>query len=476
MSAISEQSLWLGLHCPALPLTAVWGLLPESGPVAVHDAGGRQARITQASRKAMALGVRPGQALTDALTLAPSLHSRLRNRSMETQALETLALLAYDYSHQVVLADDCTVLVEIAGSRRLHGDTETLTARLSHDARKHGFAMRTGSAPVPAAAQVMARGGRHCPDMHSLQRTMEQLPPTALDLPTGDLQALNGCGLSTLGQFMQLPVADRIRRFGPRLNDRLAEIFGQRAIALSTWQPPERYRLDLELPAATADTAALLFVFRRAVNHLGRWLQVRDQALVELHARLECEEGGSPVRLDIGLARPGQAHDRLLELIGLKLESLNLPAPVERMELTATTTSTHRPPQADLFSGHNRADAWPALLDRLHARLGTDGIAGLAPAADHRPERSWNWTSPGTSSTVTETRPRPLWLLPEPRPCRRDALRLEQGPERIESGWWDGRDCRRDYWIARDRHGRRLWVFHEHQPGCGWFLHGLIDM
>ncbi len=476
MSGKNEQSLWLGLHCPALPLTAVWGLLPESGPVAVHDASGRQARITQASRQAIGLGVRPGQALTDALTLAPSLHSRPRSRPMEKRALETLALLTYDYSHQVVLADDCTVLVEIAGSRRLHGDTEALTDRLSQDAREQGFAVRTGSAPVPSAARVLARSGQHCPDIHSLEHTMKQLSPAALDLPAGDLQALNGCGLNTLGQLMQLPAADRMRRFGPPLNDRLAGVFGHRATALSTWQPSERYHLELDLPAATADTTALLFVFRRAVGHLGRWLQVRDQALVELHALLECEEDKGSARFDIGLARPGQAHDRLLELIGLKLDALELPAPADRIELTATTTSAHRPPQTDLFSGHNRADAWPALLDRLHARLGTDGIAGLVPAADHRPERSWAWSSPGTSPTTTESRPRPLWLLPEPRPCRRESLQLEQGPERIESGWWDGQECRRDYWIARDRHGRRLWVFHEHHPKCGWFLHGMIDI
>ena len=475
MNCANNQALWLGLHCPALPLTAVWGLLPESGPVAVHDTGGRQARIVQASRKAIALGVRPGQALNDALTLAPSLHSRPRNRAMETQALETLALLAYDYSHQVVLADGCTVLVEIAGSRRLHGDAEALTDRLCRNARKHGFAVRTGSAPVPAAARVLSKSGQHCPDARSLQQTLQQLPPTMLELPEGDLQALDGCGLHTLEALMRLPAADRTRRFGPRLNDELAGLFGHRPIPLPAWQPPEHYRLDLELPAATADTTALLFVFRRAVEHLGRWLQVRDQALVQLHVRLECEEGDGSARLDIGLAQPGQVHDRLLELIGLKLDVLELPAPVDRIELTSTTTNAHRPPQADLFSGHNRADAWPALLDRLHARLGTEGIAGLAPAEDHRPERSWVWTPPGTHSTDTESRPRPLWLLPEPRPCRRETLHLEDGPERIESGWWDGQDCRRDYWIARDRHGRRLWVFHEHLPRRGWFLHGMID-
>ena len=52
--------------------------------------------------------------------------------------------------------------------------------------------------------------------------------------------------------------------------------------------------------------------------------------------------------------------------------------------------------------------------------------------------------------------PRPLWLLAEPQPLDgrehpryEGRLEFEEGPERIESGWWDGRDVRRDYYVAR---------------------------
>ena len=56
---------------------------------------------------------------------------------------------------------------------------------------------------------------------------------------------------------------------------------------------------------------------------------------------------------------------------------------------------------------------------------------------------------------------RPLWLLPAPqplderrgRPLHRGALELVAGPERIESGWWDGADVPRDYYVARDARG-----------------------
>ena len=51
---------------------------------------------------------------------------------------------------------------------------------------------------------------------------------------------------------------------------------------------------------------------------------------------------------------------------------------------------------------------------------------------------------------------------------------LVTGPERIETGWWDGHDVRRDYYVALSRAGVRLWIFRERPPGQRWFLHGVF--
>jgi len=77
---------------------------------------------------------------------------------------------------------------------------------------------------------------------------------------------------------------------------------------------------------------------------------------------------------------------------------------------------------------------------------------------------------------------RPLWLLSTPRllserdglPRRRGPLRLLGEAERIETGWWDGREIARDYYAAVDVRGARLWVFREREPPHRWFLHGVF--
>ena len=72
---------------------------------------------------------------------------------------------------------------------------------------------------------------------------------------------------------------------------------------------------------------------------------------------------------------------------------------------------------------------------------------------------------------------RPLWLLHEPAPVR-GKLALLSGPERIEAGGAGQFQIARDYYVARDARGVRLWVFRECRASAGsrhaWFMHGVF--
>ena len=67
--------------------------------------------------------------------------------------------------------------------------------------------------------------------------------------------------------------------------------------------------------------------------------------------------------------------------------------------------------------------------------------------------------------------PRPPWLLPRPLPLRGE-VRIVSGPERLESGWWDGADARRDYYVLETAQGQRAWAFAPAGEQGGWMLHG----
>src|SRR5690606_3112647 len=110
--------------------------------------------------------------------------------------------------------------------------------------------------------------------------------------------------------------------------------------------------------------------------------------------------------------------------------------------------------------------------------------------ADHRPELAWAERAelatpkPPPSAALLAARwaqRRPVWMLPEPLPPKSPAARaycggavqLRSGPERIESGWWDERDVRRDYYTAVGASGRELWVYRD-RVSRKWLLHGLF--
>ena len=63
-------------------------------------------------------------------------------------------------------------------------------------------------------------------------------------------------------------------------------------------------------------------------------------------------------------------------------------------------------------------------------------------------------------------------MLPEPRPLTQPVAEVVGGPERLESGWWDGGDLKRDYYVLRLANGQLAWAFSavgQHGP---WMLHG----
>ena len=180
------------------------------------------------------------------------------------------------------------------------------------------------------------------------------------------------------------------------------------------------------------------------------------------------------MELKIGLASPSRDAKRMEQLLREKLASTALERPVEEMRLQADGFEPLGSRTAGMF-GDAAADAedWARLLERLRQRLGHEGVCGLATYPDHRPEHAWQRVEPGEWDPrgFHPPGPRPLWLL-EPRKLEQGSLGLLVGPERIECGWWDGDEARRDYFIAELAAAASLgWVYRE---GGEWYLHGLF--
>jgi protein ImuB len=248
--------------------------------------------------------------------------------------------------------------------------------------------------------------------------------------------------------------------------------------------PPERYHGQLELPAPVEEAEALLFGARRLVVELAGFLQGRGAGVTRLRCDL-VHEDEAPTSIVLGLKSTRQV-EHIMTVLRERLAREALPDRVEAIRLVTEEIVPLTAKEGDFFAVIKDAEAGAQLIERLRARLGEDAVRTLSLNADHRPERAGSQTTmisdPASSAKdnhgLTPVLPvRPLWLLPAPYALAAGpagaALQLESGPERIESGWWDGGDIGRDYFVGRNAHGEELWLYRDREGE--WFVHGVFS-
>jgi len=340
------------------------------------------------------------------------------------------------------------------------------------------------SAGVASVSGVTSPEGAPVPPFDgALEPVIAALPVAVLDCDAVTRTTFAAIGAKRIGDLLRLPRDGLARRFGPRLLDTLDRALGKLPEARRSFTPPERFDVKLELAAEVTHSEALLFAAKRQLTQLAGFLAARGAGIQYFTFTLLHEVQNTTVT-EIGLVAPTRDLRHLVALTRERLAALALRAPVRALQLTAGDICALAAENYSLFQDSlNAQGEWQQLVERLRARLGQDAVHGISARPDHRPEHAWYATQPGTRNMATEARPRPLWLLEPPQPLRaiaskphyrNDALALIAGPERIESGWWDGADARRDYFIAQTPACATLWIYRERREPFAWYLHGVF--
>ena len=511
--------LWLGLHLPALSLESFTAVL---GPAAVQPVAlVERHRIVAVNAAAQALGVSPGMKRATALALAPTLLLAAADAARDAQALLAVAHTLLAFTPTVVVVPPDGVLAELQASLRCFGGLEALWRRMHDALTPLGHTLRMAHAPGALGALLLARWRPDPappqavtslaladvaadPLWADLQRRLALLPAAALVEDPRAHEVLRAMGLVTLADLRRQPRAGLTRRLGPALLDALDRAHGLSPDPREPIAPPWRFADQVELHARTAHTDALLAGAAVLLARLAAWARARHarvgRLVLTLHheTRLRAsslgEAGAHVSTLVVALAEPSADPAHWQAVLRERLAREPLAAPVLSLSLACDEPVLGPPPDVDLFPAAAQArEGLLRLLERLQARLGTDGVQRLAPWPDHRPEQATRIQNALQATAKSPTRvasgsvrlSRPAWLLPVPqamherqsRPWLDDQpLRLVGGPERIEAGWWDGVPAARDYFIAQAPTGELLWIYRLRpapatgQPG--WFLHG----
>src|ERR1700676_5159139 len=411
----------------------------------------------------------------------------LVNEEHSAAVLQRLCLHAQRFTSFVSIEPPNALLLEIKGSLKLFGPLERLHADIDACWRRLELPAHSATAPSTLAALWLARGGHRgaghpvvIEDLGTLSGHLAKLPIacTAWDLER--LRTLRAMGVTCMGEVLRLPRAGLARRLGPAAVQDLDIALARQFAPCRAFVPRERFRARCDFESEIENVAYLEKALEPLIAHCAQFLRERQAGVQVL--RLKLRHRAEPAtRVHLGMASITSERRRLMDVLAQKLGRLELEAPVRGMELISGSLQPLSAGSLDVFAGLTGTgagtgaggrDSVPQLVERLRARLGEEAVYGVASIPEHRPEAAWRRVHELSLTSVRrmgekmtdrgsgDDMPRPVWLLGGPlgvslsdiQEGHRSGLVLEQGPERIESGWWDGRGVARDYYIARPSH------------------------
>ncbi len=452
--------------------------------------------------------------LSTALGLAPDIVLRNADHAAESQYFQQIALSLLQYTPCLAFFDAHTLVLEVSASLRLFHGPRGLWRRVIGTLNALNVQARLAMAPSACGASLLAwqtqsrrrRVLRAC----SLRRRLDPLAVSLLPATKSHTEWLHGIGCETLEQLRQLPRKGLQQRSKPALVHDLDAAYGAVDEHFQWFEAPIHFTQRHELSHHIERTQAVHHAAARLIEQLCGWLQTQHAAVSTLRFNLHHEKGRhaqDPTELILKLSQAAWQPNDFLIVLGEQLHRFSLNAPVIAIELNVCAVEP-RPglsqslfPEPTTCASHERR-----LLDLLCARLGAARVLHAEPYSDYRPEQANCWvpahalppsglTRRATSGQtrlathgalpLMSSQVRPFWLLPAPlalqtrdnRPVYQGAsLRLIQGPERIETGWWgESAHEARDYFVAQDLGCARYWVYRQREvPQAHWFLHGLF--
>lgn len=489
--------VWISLYLPTHSLDVCFPRWSNDTVAAVLVGG----KIIACTPAAHTLGIQAGMSVGTAQSLAPGVKIAQENAQANAAYLDDIALSMLQYTPCVSGYRKHAILMEVNASLSLFKGARHVCHRIRATLSRMHVHAQLGMAPTALGAWVLScqpTGRRRTLRLPSLHRKLDALPVGVLPAVQPYADWLEGIGCRLLCQLRKQPRQALQQRSSPLLMHDVDAAYGVLAEGFAWFEAPASFCQRHDLVERLEHSSAILLVTASLIEQLCGWLQSRQASVSALTLLLHHEKGRHarpPTSILLRLSENAWQPQAFTTVLREQLHQVVLPAPVISIELSASKTAARPVASASLFPEPTQ---WMSqerrLLDLLRARLGAEHVLSCNPVADHRPEQANVWRPIEQERTTTAAQivppklpahARPFWLLAPPqalsiqhnRPVYQSmVLRLIQGPERLESGWWsESGHHLRDYFVAQDPQGARYWIYRERETdGSGWFLHGLF--
>lgn len=376
--------------------------------------------------------------------------------------------------------------------RNMHfGRLETIQTKIKEGLTKtwqHTFYQAVS--PTPAGSILLANAGCSTIVYHKteLLSALGRLSIDVLPLDNKRKQQLKKIGARVLHDLWRLPTEGIARRFGMDLVHYFDRALGKLFDPLVFYQPAPRFEAAFDFSAEVHDAQRIVPFAYELLIKLSDFLRGYHAGITRYQFYFSHAQH-PPTRVNVGIRQATHDAKHLMMLFETHLNRLHLAVPVTGIKVIAEELHVYKEQSRGLFPGQgfdtplgHVDNTIEELLDQLQARLGYKAVKGIATAEEHRPEYAHRDSELFTAQAVEVKNTRPFWLFPAPQPLLHKNRRLYyegvitllSGPERIETGWWTGRDMRRDYYVGVHQRGGRLWVYCDLAHKRKWYLHGLF--
>jgi len=505
----------------AFPLQLLLKRQPEwvPHPAAVVAEDKPQGLILWVNDRARRAGVLPGLRYAAAFSLAFGLRAAEVSPAEIDKAIAALTQELIRFSPEVEPATEEPGVFWLngAGLSRLYASRQKWGYAIHRGIEAQGFQAGVVVGFTRFGTYAVARGKKGITvfnDPAEEKRAAQKVPLDRLDIEPGFRDTLFKLGVKTVGALLSLPAAGLRERFGPRAYRLYRMAAGELWTPFAPCRPEEPIRQRRILDDPESDATRLLFLIKQLLHPTLAALAARTQALGGLWLDFLIDRGGR-FKEQIRPAAPTLEAVQILDLVRLRLESIQFSAGVMEIELSAETAPA-TVEQLRLFGeGSVRdLDAANRALARLRAEFGDEAVVCAKLADGHLPEARFVWepltrvrlpkndldpstalragsaerlndlnvlNSPRMLVRRIMAKPLPLssgphhshedgWLVLGPKYGPVDKL---MGPYVFSGGWWH-REVQRDYYFAETRRGDLLWLYYD-RLRRRWFLQGAIE-
>ncbi|PCI70112.1 MAG: hypothetical protein COB38_07715 [Gammaproteobacteria bacterium] len=417
-----------------------------------------KSKLLYCNQTAQACGLTNNMKVATAYALCADLKIKERNPSLESVCLLELANIAYEFSSQVCLYNNKTILLEVSGSCRLFSDLTNLLKQLNNKISLIAVSFYVAIAETPKQAFLLSIYDQESltqVTQKAVQENNHRLDKIPIDFIAQDsftqtqtqthkqdnlkkiTLKIKRMGIKILGDLFKLPDATLGRRFGSQFLTYLYRLKGQAEDPLTLYSIADYFSVQRCFLSGLDTIEQILFPAKPMLESLVCFLSSRRKMASKITWRFECFNG-EQLSIDILLSSQVQSTQQLMGLTRLKLQQIHIKEKIEMVFLQASNFLCKNEKQNTLeltslskvepnHLNDNAKEALDYLKDKIDARLKKENYFKLFIHDEYLPEKrstlqfiqehKTNLTSPCTQTyshkenNHDKIKQQPLWLL-----------------------------------------------------------------